>query len=53
MKLHIDFNRNKGTKSHNKSDKNFFKLMNNTNTVYGKTMENLRKRVKIRIVKND
>ena len=51
MKLHIDFNRNKGTKSHNKSDKNFFKLINNT--VYGKTMENLRKRVKIRIVKND
>ena len=51
MKSHIDFNRNKRTKSNNESDKNFFKLMNNA--VYEKTMENLRKRVKIRIVKND
>ena len=51
MKPHIDFNRNKRTKSNNESYKNFFKLMNNA--VYEKTMENLRKRVKIRIVKND
>ena len=51
MKSHIDFNRNKRTKSNNESDKNFLKLMNNA--VYEKTMENLRKRVKIRIVKND
>ena len=34
----------------NKSDKEFFKLM--INSVYGKTMENMRKRLKIRIVTN-
>ena len=37
-------------KSSNKSDKNFFKLINNS--VYGRTMKNLRKRIKIRVVKN-
>ena len=36
--------------SNNESDKNFFKLMNHS--VYGKSMENLRKRIKIRVVKN-
>ena len=39
----------KRTISNNESDKNFFKLMNNS--VYGKTMENLKKRIKIRVVK--
>ena len=34
----------------NKSDEELFKLM--INSVYGKTMENMRKRMKIRIVTN-
>ena len=50
MRPYIDFNTQKRTISNNEADKNFFKLMNNS--VYGKTMENLRKRIKIRVVKN-
>ena len=50
MRPYIDFNTQKRTISNNEADKNFLKLMNNS--VYGKTMENLRKRIKIRVVKN-
>ena len=50
MRPYIDFNTDKRKESSNESDNNFFKLMNNS--VHGKTMENLRKRIKIRIIKN-
>ena len=50
MRPYIDFNTDKRKESTNESDKNFFKLMNNS--IYGKTMENLGKRIKIRVVKN-
>ena len=50
IRPYIDFNAQKRTISNNEADKNFFKLMNNS--VYGKAMENLRKRIKIRVVKN-
>ena len=50
MRPYIDFNIDKTKESTNESDKNFFKLMNNS--VYNKTIENLRKRIKIRVVKN-
>ena len=50
MRPYIDFNTQQRTISNNEADKNFFKLMNNT--VHGKTMENSRKRINVRVVKN-
>ena len=50
MKPYIDFNTQKRKESTNESNKNHFKFLNNS--VYGKAMENMRKRIKIRIVKN-
>ena len=50
MKPYIDFNTEKRKEATNEADKNHFKLSNNA--VYGKTMENMRKRVKISVVKN-
>ena len=48
-KPYIDFNTQKRKEATNEADKNSFKLLNNA--VYGKTMENMRKRIKIRIIK--
>ena len=48
---YIDFNTEKRTNDTNSFEKDFFKLM--INSVYGKTMENLRKRINVRIVNNE
>ena len=50
MKKYIDFNTGKMKNANNNYEKNFFKLM--INSVYGKTMENLRKRVNVRLIDN-
>ena len=50
MKPYIDFNTDRRKEATNEADKRHFKLLNNA--VYGKTMENMKKRIKISIVKN-
>ena len=50
MKKYIDFNTKKKMSATNDFEKDFFKLM--INSVYGKTMENLRKRINVRFVNN-
>ena len=50
MKKYIDFNTKKRMCATNDFEKGFFKLM--INSVYGKTMENLRKRINVRFVNN-
>ena len=49
MKQYIDFNTERRKKPTNEDDKNLFKLLNNA--VYGETMEDVRKRMKIKITK--
>ena len=51
MKPYIDFNTQKRNEAANETDKNLFKLL--INAVYGKTMENMRKRIQIRITTNE
>ena len=51
MKKYIDFNTEKRTNATNSFEKGFFKLM--INSVYGKTMENLRKRINVILVNNE
>ena len=50
MKKYIDFNTNKSMGATNDFEKDFFKLM--INSVYEKTMENIRKRINVRFVNN-
>ena len=51
MKKYIDFNTKKRMNASNDFEKDLFKLM--INSVYGKTMKNLRKRINLRLVNNE
>ena len=51
MKKYTDFNTEKRTKPTNSFEKDFLKLL--INSVYGKTNENLIKRINVRLVNNE
>ena len=50
LKNFVEFNTEKRKNAINNFEKNFFKLM--INSVFGKTMENLRKRINVRLINN-
>ena len=51
MKKYIDFNTEKRTNPVNSFERYFFKLI--INSVYGKAVENLRKRINVRLVNKE
>ena len=51
MKKYFNFNTKNRTNAANSFEKDFFKLM--INSVYGKTMENLRKRINVRLINKE
>ena len=50
VKIFFDFNTEKRKNAANKFEENFFKLK--INSVFGKTMENLRKRINVELINN-
>ena len=51
MKKYIDYNAEKRPNAANVFEKDVFKFM--INSVYGKTMENLRKKINVRLLNNE
>ena len=50
LKEYIQFNTQKRTEAKDKFSQNFFKLL--INSIYGKTMENTRKRINVKLIIN-